>query len=75
MQEFVFLYPESFFLLWLLPFLVAAAAVAVKKRRRIDKIYTRRYPRSRSARFFSSAAAFCAAAALPLCVTAAAGPA
>lgn len=75
MQEFVFLYPEAFFLLWLLPFLVAAAAVAVKKRRRIDKIYTRRYPRSRSARFFSSAAAFCAAAALPLCVTAAAGPA
>ena len=38
MQEFVFLYPEAFFLLWLLPFLVAAAAVAVKKRRRIDKI-------------------------------------
>lgn len=75
MQEFVFLYPGAFFLLWLLPFLVAVAAVAVKKRRRIDKIYTRRYPRSRSARFFSSAAAFCAAAALPLCVTAAAGPA
>lgn len=75
MQELVFLYPEAFFLLWFLPFLVAAAAVSVKKRRRIEKIYTRRRPRSRRARFFSRAAAFCAAAALPLCVTAAAGPA
>lgn len=74
MSDFVFLYPQAFFFLWLLLLPVIAAALFVRRRQRVQQLY-RANSRSFRERLLSLAQTLALTAALILSVIAAAGPA